>query len=344
MYVDDGWATALGPDFALSLLAVVLFFLALRVPLSAHKTRGGTGVDWVGYKVDVKGCTLGVTESRRKALIGWCQEISGGRVVLIRDLRTHLGRLIFVAGPLPHVRPFLGPAFAWVAACQGGSAMVAPLAVRASIKWIGLLLERYPVKACAPRKNKDLGELFRVDAKAEGVGVATIGGWSTAHGTDTSKAAWFAYKIREEEFPWVFGKGRPFKVIAALELLAVLFGVVLFVPACDHGDGLARVPFSAGTDNQGNDFLVRKWLTTKFPLCLVAMELATQLTVRHLDLTLAWRRRDTNTEADALTNGQFGGFDPARRLDAAKVASSFICMDELEKATRAWRRERLWSA
>ena len=71
------------------------------------------------------------------------------------------------------------------------------------------------------------------------------------------------------------------------------------------------------------------------------MELATQLTVRHLDLTLAWRRRDTNTEADDLTNGQFGGFDPARRLDAAKVASSFICMDELEKATRAWRRERL---
>ena len=70
------------------------------------------------------------------------------------------------------------------------------------------------------------------------------------------------------------------------------------------------------------------------------MELATQLTVRHLDLTLAWRRRDTNTEADDLTNGLFGRFDPVRRLDATQVASSFICMNELEQATREWRRER----
>ena len=103
---------------------------------------------------------------------------------------------------------------------------------------------------------------------------------------------------------------------------------------------MARVPISAGTDNQGNDFLVRKMLTTKFPLCLVAMELASQLTVRHLDLHLAWCRRDTNGEADALTNEDFSAFDPARCLDAGGVSQHFLCLREMEEATRGWRRER----
>ena len=138
----------------------------------------------------------------------------------------------------------------------------------------------------------------------------------------------------------MFEKGRPFKVIAALELLAVLYGIILLVPSGDLGGSLARIPISAGTDNQGNHHLVRKMLTTKFPLCLVAMELAAQLTVRHLDLSLEWRRRDTNEEADALTNECFDSFDPALRLDATKASASFLCMKELEAATRIWRREK----
>jgi hypothetical protein len=340
MYVDDGWATALGPDFALQLLALVLLLKALRVPLSVRKTRGGTEVDWVGYRIDVKESMLGVTEQRRLALIRWCQEVSSGQMVVVRDLRSHLGRLIFVAGPLQHIRPFLGPAFAWVAAVPGGAAMVAPLTVRAPMKWIGLLLDKFPQKACAPRPARDTRELFRVDAKAEGTDIAVIGGWATGKGEDTKKAAWFSHRVTAEEYPWVFEKGRPFKVIAALELLAVLYGIVLLVPSGDYGDSLARVPISAGTDNQGNDFLVRKMLTTKFPLCLVAMELASQLTVRHLDLHLAWRRRDTNEEADALTNEEFGAFNPALRLDASGACKHFLCLGEMEEATRDWRRER----
>ena len=139
----------------------------------------------------------------------------------------------------------------------------------------------------------------------------------------------------------MFEKGRPFRVIAALELLAVLYGIVLFVPAASFGDAVARVPITAGTDNQGNEHLVRKMLTTKFPLCLVAMELAAQLSERHLDLRLEWRPREQNTEADSLTNEDFAGFDPARRLDAAVVRHRLVCLPELEAATREWRRSRI---
>ena len=71
---------------------------------------------------------------------------------------------------------------------------------------------------------------------------------------------------------------------------------------------------SAVTDNQGNESVIKKCLTTKFPLCLVLMELTTWLEELDLDLELQWRRRDTNTEADDLTNSLFGKFNPATRV------------------------------
>ena len=156
---------------------------------------------------------------------------------------------------------------------------------------------------------------------------------------DPGTSKWFACQVTAADYSWVFEKGQPFKVIAALELLATFYGFMLLVPGADFGDGLAKVRFSAGTDNQSNEHLVRKMMTTKLPLGLVCMELAAQLSHRHLDLNLVWRRRRENTEADDLTNQRFGAFNPGLRVDTACVPSKFICMPELEQATRAWRRE-----
>ena len=44
------------------------------------------------------------------------------------------------------------------------------------------------------------------------------------------------------------------------------------------------------------------------------MELATQLAVLDATLHMGWTPREQNTEADALTNGCFELFDPARRV------------------------------
>ena len=216
--------------------------------------------------------------------------------------------------------------------------MSPPIAVRTTIKWVGILLKSFPTLKCH-RGGGDHGELFRVDAKAEGDNVAWIAGWSTGPAADPGSARWFACQVDSATYPWVFEKGQPFKVIAALELLATLYGLMLLVPVADYGDGLAKVRFSAGTDNQSNEHLVRKMMTTKLPLGLVCMELAAQLSHRHLDLNLVWRRRTENTEADDLTNQRFGAFNPELRVDTACVPSKFICMPELEQATRAWRRE-----
>ena len=78
-------------------------------------------------------------------------------------------------------------------------------------------------------------------------------------------------------------------------------------------------------------------MTTKYPLCLVAMELAAQLGERRLDLDLRWRRRDRNVEADALTNERFEGFDPELRVSAVGVWEQLVCLPALAAVGRGFK-------
>ena len=64
----------------------------------------------------------------------------------------------------------------------------------------------------------------------------------------------------------------------------------------------SSVTLTCGTDNQGNHFLLDKLMTTKFPLGVVLMELACQLSLRRACLHARWIPRLENEEADALTN------------------------------------------
>ena len=54
-------------------------------------------------------------------------------------------------------------------------------------------------------------------------------------------------------------------------------------------------------------------MTTQYPLVAALMELAWKLHAANVNLDLYWLRRLQNSEADALTNCQFSGFDPAKR-------------------------------
>ena len=329
LYSDDGTLVAAGPRFEFTLVLCLLVLAVLRVPLSWRKLRGGLEVEWVGFLLDVRRFRLGFSERRREWVAAFCLRVASGEPVLVHEVREGLGRLIFVAGPLVVTRPFLGPVFAWVSRCPPGARLVPPPLVRAVLCWFAEILRRHPWKTCSVG-HRACGELFRVDAKAEGDDIVVLGGWSTGPAADPSTARWFSHRLSREEAPWAFDKGQPFRVIASLELLAVVFGIVLLTPA-DPEDRLSSgsAEFSVGTDNQGNEQLVVKWLTAKMPLALVAMELAAQLARRNRTLDLRWRRRDANVEADALTEGRFDGFDPALRVDAAQVTRGLLCLPGL---------------
>ena len=105
-----------------------LFALELvELPLSWKKVRGGLSVQWIGY------------------------QLQGG--VTGRTLKSALGRLNFVAEALQHVRPFLGPLFAWSAASgQGTFARFPDAAVL--LDFVGEEVSREPICMARPRPGR----------------------------------------------------------------------------------------------------------------------------------------------------------------------------------------------
>ena len=122
-----------------------------------------------------------------------------------------------------------------------------------------------------------LGTVFRVDAKAEGMAVA-VGGWAPVKDSDgviqKSLSPWFHVRLTKEEAPWAFAKGLPAGAISSLELLASLMGVVLLAPADRSGAGVVGI--TGLTDSQVSAAVVARGMSTTYPLCCVAMELAAQ--------------------------------------------------------------------
>ena len=71
-------------------------------------------------------------------------------------------------------------------------------------------------------------------------------------------------------------------MIAALELLATLIAVKLWIPDSDDRQ-VSRVALRGFTDNQSNEALVKKAMTTKYPSSLVLLELAEELAAKRLE-------------------------------------------------------------
>ena len=88
---------------------------------------------------------------------------------------------------------------------------------------------------------------------------------------------WFAVSLNRRNAPWAFARVEPFRVVASLELLAALVGVMVLLPEADwrrptESTGLVTV--GCATDNQGNSFLLDRLMATRYPLGLILIELS----------------------------------------------------------------------
>ena len=86
-----------------------------EVPISWEKVHGGDVVQWIGYEIDVRTFSRGVSAKKVEWVSNWIERRLKDGGTVGRDLKSALGRLVFVAGALQHVRPFLGPIFGWSA-------------------------------------------------------------------------------------------------------------------------------------------------------------------------------------------------------------------------------------
>ena len=266
LYSDDCWASAQGAHADRDLLLHFLVLGVLGTPLAWHKLKGGERLEWIGYYLDLGRFQLGITEKRIQWAVRWigdkCRE---GRVRL-GEMREGLGRLQFVAGPLEHIRPFLGPIYGWVSAAPRYTRPQMPLMIRLILEFVAHELLLGNVVDCKAA-DSDMGEAFRLDAKAEGENVV-IGGWRSSGSVRTKDAVWFAVSLNRRNAPWAFQKGEAFRTIASLELLGVLVGLMVLVPEASevHDNSTGTIAVSCGTDNLGNTYLLDRGITTKYPL------------------------------------------------------------------------------
>ena len=95
--------------------------------------------------------------------------------------------------------------------------------------------------------------------------------------TPPASAHWFAIEFTKKNAPWIFHKGEPFRLIASLELLATLLCLLVFDVRNEDTDERSKITLGGGsTDNMGNMYLIRRLMTTKFPLNMYLMEIAAQ--------------------------------------------------------------------
>ena len=329
LFADDGWLTAMGEFFWRRLLFWLFVLEIMEVPISYKKVRGGTTIQWIGYQLDVMKYEKGISASKVKWILEWIEKKRRDGGATGRELRSALGRFSFVAGALQHVRPFLGPLFAWSAAMAPATFSKFPEAVRSLLSLIEKEVARKPM-SCPRRMPEVAREMFRVDAKAE-KDLVVIGGWEVEGEGKTEVARWFSMELTRRNAPWAFLKGEPFRNIASLELMAVLVAIIFFGDNKNSWEARGSMRISGTTDNLGNCYVLQRLLSCKFPLSIVVMELACQLERLGLELDLAWAPRNQNVEADALTNSEFQGFDEEKRIRVDLEEVEFILLQDLMK-------------
>ena len=206
--------------------------------------------DYTNYK-------LGMSKKRADWLASWLGEKSDSGKEAAKEMQQGLGRLGFAAIALDWERPFLGPLHAWSAAIQGREGLlVIPTMLRVLMTWLAEKLTSGDRLQRPVRLLQGLPPLsFYTDPKAESTR-AWIGGFLDIG--EGKPGPWFSLEVDRSWAPWAFSKGDPKKVIAALELLATLVGIRLWVPDGEDRK-TSRVAIRGYTDNKSNESLLRRF-------------------------------------------------------------------------------------
>jgi hypothetical protein len=328
VYADDIECLGIGKSGRRGIVLAFLIMKIFATPFKWEKTRGGLQTDWIGLHTDYRRYMLGLSVARAKWLADWCKEVAKRQLVMPRVFASGLGRLCFSANALVWERPFLGPLFAWSAAIgQLNREVKVPWAICFILLYLANRFEKGDRLMPPPRTRSEMGVVFKTDARADEDG-AWVGGWEPHPSGDTRRSRWFAVKVTEDWASWAFVKKNPQRVIAALELLGTLLGVILFSDRWQKGSKGCMIG-QAITDNKGNSFIVAKQMSTKYPITLLLMELTEWLRELDVALDLKWVPRDQNTEADALSNMDLKDFNEELRMQISPKEIQWKILDEL---------------
>ena len=139
--------------------------------------------------------------------------------------------------------------------------------------------------------------------------------------------AWFSEEVPLSWALWLKLKRDPKRIIAALDLLASLVAVKLWMqPAQQSSEAVCWL--RGKTDNQSNTYALTKWMSTKFPLTVFIMEISESLRLGRCNLTLDWVPREWNQMADDLTNQKFDKFSLQDRIRWDPFQQEWLVLEE----------------
>ena len=326
-----------GEHYRFALFAFFLLCCTCGVPLSWNKTAGGETVIWVGFELLHSTHHLGISQRRAEWFTKWAREVADSDQVHMGRFEEGRGRIMFVVGALELERPFLGPLYRFMSLHPRSSVRKVPPYVRFFLRHLADRVSGSRHYNCAVSMESTT-VAPRVDAQASSERTG-IGGWFPHRGQDGKidirGSRWFSLELSEEEWPWIFARGRkPALIISTLESLAVLVALKLRYGETPRERHTRVQIVPTITDNRGNGALLNKLMSTKFPASAVLMELASYMRRMSLRTVVGWAPCEGNKEADKLANGNAEDFDPSLRID---VSASTLIWDILPEALEAGR-------
>ena len=338
IFADDLESLGAGVGGRRGIALSFLFLSTLGFPFKWSKQRGGLKVEWIGLFTEYTTMKLGLSPKRAAWMESWTRKLATVGKVTAKEMEQGLGRLGFAANALTWERPFLGPLYSWTAAIRNKTGLLRIPTMLRTILWFladrtrdgGSLQEPPPL-----RDGEGDDVIFYTDAKATECG-AWIGGFLQAK--DGSIAEWFSEEVKTEWAPWLFIRGDPKRVIAALEMLATLIAARLWARGLSKG-GRGKCWIKGSTGNLSNAYAVSKWMSTKYPLTVLIMELSETLRTRDCELCLEWVPREKNQLADDLTNEKFDHFPMELRVRLVGGDTKWLVLDSLLKKAQEFHEE-----
>ena len=288
IYVDDPCFVLPGTkqEAARSLAIILLWMDVCGYPVKLQKASGGKSIEWVGAKVDLndKDREVHVTIPKKKiaSLLEDTKKFMARPVVGSKQLRSYAGTLSFVAGLVPHLRPFLSNI--WAALTSAGSAndraknpgkLIHTRRFKAALVWIRALLGGEP----APLRRTL--RATEIQIKAEIVTDASPFGIGGVLRIDHVVVEFFALPIDpllERKFRAKSGES---KWNTLWEAVAVLTAARLWLPQLGYG-----ATVNLKSDNLATIQMVIKGKAKSAELNVIAREFALDLAL--LEYRIHW--------------------------------------------------------
>ncbi|CAE7848405.1 unnamed protein product, partial [Symbiodinium necroappetens] len=306
-YVDDPIYVLEGPsaEAAAGDLSVILLWTAVcGYPIKLSKATGGKELEWVGAKIRCldaeEAVVVTLPEAKIQALLADTNRFLSEPVAGARELRSYTGALSFVAGLVPHLRPFLASFWSVLSRhavtseglpVKEARKLIHIRRIRPALRWVRALLSGGPTiekifYARPPRTDLEIV----TDASPWG-----IGGVRRHSGKPTG----YFYSHLPDGVLKKFGaeRGLP-KHNTLWEGLALLVAFRLWLPALVHG-----ALFRAKSDNLGFLKALAKGSAKAPDLNVLAREFAYDQAVRAYQVKglVHIFPGVTNIQADALS-------------------------------------------